>query len=136
MGHFGVVQTTSKLEPMLGRGNVLIKHLVVDKKTGKEHVRKTRLWPVFYFKGRSDLRLISSGQLLRSGLRLEADAETSNFFDERGRNVLQILSDDSLDPYQDHEDAQEPSKGSYTCRLLLLAPTPRAPFRHSPELIL
>jgi hypothetical protein len=24
MGHFGVVQTASKLEPMLGRGNVLI----------------------------------------------------------------------------------------------------------------
>jgi hypothetical protein len=92
MGNFGEVQTASKIEPMLGRGNVLIEHLVVDKKTGVEHVRKTRLWPVFYFKGRSDLRLISPGQLLRSGLRLEADAETSNFFDEKGQIVLQGIS--------------------------------------------
>jgi hypothetical protein len=49
IGHFGVVQTASKLEPMLGQGNVLIEHLVVDKKTGVEHVCKTRLWLVFYF---------------------------------------------------------------------------------------
>jgi hypothetical protein len=92
MGYFSVVQTASKLEPMLGWGNVMIKHLVVDKKTGVEHVQKTRLWLVFYFKGWSDLRLISSSQLLQSGLRLEADADTSNFFDERGRNVLQGIS--------------------------------------------
>jgi hypothetical protein len=38
MGNFGLVQTASKLEPMLGRGTVLIEHLVVDKKTAVEHV--------------------------------------------------------------------------------------------------
>jgi hypothetical protein len=92
MGNFGVVQTASKLEPMLGRGTVLIEHLVVDKKTAVEHIQKTRLWLVFYFKGRSDLRLISSGQLLQSGLRLEADADTSNFFDERNCIVLQGIT--------------------------------------------
>jgi hypothetical protein len=91
MGNFGIVQTASKLEPMLGQGTVLIECLVVDKKTAVEHVQKTRLWLVFYFKG-MDHRLISSGQLLRSGLRLEADADTSTFFNERNHIMLQGIA--------------------------------------------
>jgi hypothetical protein len=76
-----MVQTASGQLKIQGRGTVYIQHLVVDTDTGTKEVRKTKLWPVFYING-MHMRLISVGQLLQSGLRLEANPKHLTFRDE------------------------------------------------------
>ncbi|KAF7773627.1 hypothetical protein Agabi119p4_5794 [Agaricus bisporus var. burnettii] len=90
-GFFGMVQTASGQLKIQGRGTVHIQHLVVDTNTGTKEIQRTKLWPVFYING-MHMRLISVGQLLRSGLRLEANAKHLTFRDENNHAVLSGIS--------------------------------------------
>jgi hypothetical protein len=91
MGFFGIVHTASTPQHIKGRGTVFIEHLVIDLQTGAKSTHVTKLWPVFYIEG-TQMRLISAGQLLRSGLRLEANAKMHIFRDENNRAVITGVS--------------------------------------------
>jgi hypothetical protein len=91
MGFFGMVQTASLPQMIQGHGTVLIEHLIVDTETRAKSSHQTKLWPVFYVEG-LHMRLISTGQLLWSSLRLDADMSFSTFCDKNNCVVLTGVS--------------------------------------------
>jgi hypothetical protein len=72
--NFGNVQMVGKNAHLAikGKGTVLIQHEIHDSRTGTRKMSITSLEPVFYILGMNN-RLMSSGQLLQTGLQSKSD---------------------------------------------------------------
>jgi len=76
---------------MVASGTVLIEHKIFYFEKGTTKVALSKLWPVYCI---SDIQmhLLSTGQLLQSGLRVEDDKSSSTFCNKSGDVVLLATS--------------------------------------------
>jgi len=75
---------------MVAMGTVLIEHEIIDPKDRTTRTAISKLWPVYYVPGMT-MPLLSTGQLLQSGLSIEGTMDGSTFCDSSGDAVLSAL---------------------------------------------
>ena len=89
---YGRVETANSKAPlfMVAVGTVLIEHEIIDPKDRTTRIAISKLWPVYCVPGMT-MRLLSTGQLLQSGLSIEGTMDGSTFRDSSGDAVLSAL---------------------------------------------
>jgi len=76
---------------MVAVETVLIEHEIIDPKDSTTRTAISKLWPVYCVPGMT-MCLLSTGQLLQSGLSIEGIIDGSTFHDSSGDAVLSALS--------------------------------------------
>jgi len=71
-------------------GTVLIEHEIIDPQDRSTRTAISKLWPVYCVPGMT-IRLLSTRQLLQSGLSVEGTVDGSTFHDSSGDAVLSAL---------------------------------------------
>ena len=91
-GNYGRIETANSKAPlfMVAVGTVLIEHEIIDPKNRTTRTAISKLWPVYCVPGMT-MRLLSTGQLLQSGLSIEGTMDGSTFRDSSGDAVLSAL---------------------------------------------
>jgi len=91
-GNYGRVETANSKAPlfMVAMGTVLIEHKIIDPKDRTTRTAISKLWPVYCVPGMT-MCLLSTGQLLQSGLSIEGTMDGSTFCDSSGDAVLSAL---------------------------------------------
>jgi len=91
-GNYGRVETANSKASlfMVAMGTVLIEHEIVDPKDRTTRTAISKLWPVYCVPGMT-MCLLSTGQLLQSGLSIEGTMDGSTFRDSSGYAVLSAL---------------------------------------------
>jgi len=91
-GNYGRIETANSKAPlfMVAVGTVLIEHEIIDPKNRTTKTAISKLWPVYYVPGMT-MHLLSTGQLLQSGLSIEGTIDGSTFCDSSGDAVLSAL---------------------------------------------
>jgi len=91
-GNYSRVETANSKAPlfMVAAGTVLIEHEIIDPKDRTTRIAISKLWPVYYVPGIT-MCLLSTGQLLQSGLSIEGTMDSSTFHDSSGDAVLFVL---------------------------------------------
>jgi len=91
-GNYGRVETANSKVPlfMVAMGTVLIEHEIIDPKNRTTRIAISKLWPVYCVPGMT-IRLLSTGQLLQSGLSIEGTMDGSTFHDSSDDAVLSAL---------------------------------------------
>jgi hypothetical protein len=97
--NFGNVRMAGKnaLLAIKGKGTVLIQHKIHDSRTGTCKMSITSLEPVFFVPGMND-QLMSSRQLLQTGLQSKSDRNGTVFKDESGLPILSAHVKSILQP--------------------------------------
>jgi len=72
---------------MVASGTILIEHEIFDLEKETTKVAMSKLWPVYYIPS-IQIHLLSTGQILQSGLRMEGNKSGSTFCDKSGDAVL------------------------------------------------
>jgi len=91
-GNYGCVETANSKAPlfMVAVGTVLIEHEIIDPQDRSTRTAISKLWPVYCVPGMT-MHLLSTGQLLQSGLSVEGTVDGSTFHDSSGDAVLSAL---------------------------------------------
>jgi len=91
-GNYGCVETANSKTPlfMVAVGTVFIEHEIIDPKDRTTRTAISKLWPVYCVPGMT-MCLLSTGQLLQSGLSIEGTMDGSTFHDSSGDAVLSAL---------------------------------------------
>ena len=91
-GNYGRIETANSKAPlfMVAVGTVLIEHEIIDPKDRTTKTVISKLWPVYYVPGMT-MCLLSTGQLLQSGLSIEGTMDGSTFRNSSGNAVLSAL---------------------------------------------
>jgi len=91
-GNYGRIETANSKASlfMVAIGTVLIKHEIIDPKDRTTRTAISKLWPVYYIPGMT-ICLLSTRQLLQSGLSIEGTMDGSTFCDLSGDAVLSAL---------------------------------------------
>jgi len=91
-GNYGCVETANSKAPlfMVAVGTILIEHEIIDPKDRTTRTAISKLWPVYCVPGIT-MHLLSTGQLLQSGLSIEGTMDGSTFHDSSGNAVLSAL---------------------------------------------
>ena len=91
-GNYGHIETANSKASlfMVAVGTVLIEHEIIDPKDRTTRTAISKLWPVYYIPGMT-MHLLSTGQLLQSGLSIEGTMDSSTFCDSSGDAVLSAL---------------------------------------------
>jgi len=91
-GNYGHVETANSKAPlfMVAVGTVLIEHKIINPKDRITRTAISKLWPVYCIPGMI-MCLLSTGQLLQSGLSIEGTMDGSTFCDSSGDAVLSAL---------------------------------------------
>jgi len=91
-GNYGRIETANSKAPlfMVAVGTVLIEHKIIDPKNRTTRTAISKLWPVYCVPGMT-IHLLSTGQLLQSGLSIEGTIDSSTFCDSSGDAVLSAL---------------------------------------------
>jgi len=91
-GNYGRIETANSKAPlfMVAVGTVLIEHEIIDPKNRTTRTAISKLWLVYYVSGMT-MCLLSTGQLLQSGLSIEGTIDGSTFHDSSGDAVLSAL---------------------------------------------
>jgi len=91
-GNYGHVETANSKAPlfMVVVGTVLIEHEIINPKNRTTRTAISKLWPVYCVPGMT-MHLLSTGQLLQSGLSIEGTMDGSTFRDSSGDVVLSAL---------------------------------------------
>jgi len=88
-GNYGHIEIANSKAPlfMVAVETVLIKHEIIDPKNRTTRTTISKLWPVYCVSGMT-MHLLSTGQLLQSGLSIEGTMDGSTFRDSSGDTVL------------------------------------------------
>jgi len=91
-GNYGHVEIANSkaLLFMVAIGTVLIEHKIIDSKDRTTRTAISKLWPVYCVPGMT-MHLLSTRQLLQSGLSIEGTIDGSTFRDSSGDAVLSAL---------------------------------------------
>ena len=91
-GNYGRIETANSKAPlfMVAMGTVLIEHEIIDPKDRTTRTAISKLWPVYCVPGMI-MCLLSTGQLLQSGLSIKGIMDGSTFRDSSGNAVLSAL---------------------------------------------
>jgi len=91
-GNYGCIETANSKVPlfMVAVGTVLIEHEIIDPKNKTTRIVIFKLWPVYCVLGMT-MCLLSTGQLLQSGLSIEGTMNGSTFCDSSGNAVFSAL---------------------------------------------
>jgi len=91
-GNYGRIETANSKVPlfMIAVGTVFIEHEIIDPKDRTTRTVISKLWPVYYISGIT-MRLLSTGQLLQSGLSIEGTMDGSTFHNLSGDTVFSAL---------------------------------------------
>ena len=91
-GNYGHIETANSKASlfMVAVGTVLIEHEIIDPKDRTTRTAISKLWPVYCVLGMT-MCLLSTGQLLQSGLSIEDTMYGSIFCDSSGDAVLSVL---------------------------------------------
>jgi len=91
-GNYGHVETANSKAPlfMVAVGTVLIEHEIIDLKDRTTRTAISKLWLVYCVPGMT-MCLLSTEQLLQSGLSIEGTMDGSTFRDSSGDAVLSAL---------------------------------------------
>jgi len=91
-GNYGYIETANSKVPlfMVAVGTILIEHEIIDPKNRTTRTAISKLWPVYCVLGMT-MHLLSTGQLLQSGLSIEGTMDGSTFCDSSGDAVLSAL---------------------------------------------
>jgi len=91
-GNYGHVETANSKTPlfMVTVGIVLIEHEIIDPKNRTTRTAISKLWPVYCVPGIT-MHLLSTRQLLQSGLSIEGTIDGSTFRDSSNDAVLFAL---------------------------------------------
>jgi len=91
-GNYGRIETANSKASlfMVAVRTVLIEHEIIDPKNRTTRTAISKLWPVYYVPGMI-MCLLSTGQLLQSGLSIEGTIDSSTFYDLFGDAVLSAL---------------------------------------------
>jgi len=91
-GNYGHIETANSKAPlfMVAVGTILIEHEIIDPKDKTTRTAISKLWPVYCVPGMT-ICLLSTGQLLQSGLSIEGTMDGSIFRDSSGDAVLSAL---------------------------------------------
>jgi len=91
-GNYGCVEiANSKVSLfMVAIGTVLIEHEIIDPKNRITRIAISKLWPVYYVPGMT-MYLLSTEQLLQSGLSIEDTIDSSTFCNSSGDAVFSVL---------------------------------------------
>ena len=91
-GNYSHIETANSKAPlfMVAVGTVLIEHEIIDPKNRTTRIAISKLWPVYCVPGMT-MHLLSTGQLLQSGLSIEGTMDGSTFCDSSGDAVLSAL---------------------------------------------
>ena len=91
-GNYGCIETANSKAPLfiVAVGTVLIEHEIIDPKDRTTKTVISKLWPVYYVPGMT-IHLLSTGQLLQSGLSIEGTIDSSIFCNSSGNAVLSAL---------------------------------------------
>jgi len=90
--NYGCVETANSKAPlfMVAVGTVLIRHEIIGPKDKTTRTAISKLWPVYCVPGMT-MCLLSTGQLLQSGLSIEGIMDDSTFHDSSSDAVLSAL---------------------------------------------
>jgi len=91
-GNYGRVETANSKAPlfMVAMGTVLIEHEIIDPKNRTTRIAISKLWLVYCVPSMT-MRLLSTRQLLQSGLSIEGTMDGLTFHDSSGDAVLSAL---------------------------------------------
>ena len=91
-GNYSRVEIANSKAPLfiVAVGTVLIKHEIIDPKNRTTRTTIFKLWPVYCVPGIT-IRLLSTGQLLQSGLSIEGTMDGSTFCGSSSDTVLSAL---------------------------------------------
>jgi len=91
-GNYGCVETANSKAPLfiVAVGTVLIEHKIINPKDRSTRTAISKLWPVYYVSSMT-MCLLSTGQLLQSGLSVKGTVDSSTFCDLSGDAVLCAL---------------------------------------------
>jgi len=91
-GNYSRVEIANSKAPLfiVAVGTVLIKHEIIDPKNRTTRTTIFKLWPVYCVPGIT-IRLLSTGQLLQSGLSIEGTMDSSTFCGSSSDTVLSAL---------------------------------------------
>jgi len=91
-GNYGCIKTANSKVPlfMVAVGTVLIEHEIIDPKDRTTRTAISKLWPVYYVPGMI-IYLLSTGQLIQSGLSIEGTIDGLIFCNSSGDVVLSAL---------------------------------------------
>jgi len=89
LGNYSWVETANSKASLfiVASGTVLIKHEIFDLAKETTKVAVSKLWPVYCVPS-MQMYLLSTRQILQSGLRVEDDKSNSTFYDKSGNAVL------------------------------------------------
>jgi len=92
-GNYGHIETANSKASlfMVAIETVLIKHEIIDPKDRITRTAISKLWPVYCVPGMT-MCLLSTGQLLQSGLSIEGTMDSLTFCNSSGDAVLSALS--------------------------------------------
>jgi len=90
--NYGCIETANSKAPlfMVAIGTVLIEHEIIDPKDKTTRTAISKLWPVYCVPGMT-MCLLSTEQLLQSGLSIEGTMDGSTFCDSSSNAVLSAL---------------------------------------------
>jgi len=91
-GNYGHVKTANSKAPlfMVAVETVLIEHKIIDPKNRTTRIAISKLWPIYCVPGIT-MCLLSTRQLLQSGLSIEGTMDGSTFCDLSSDAVLSVL---------------------------------------------
>jgi len=90
--NYGHIETANSKAPLfiVAVGTVLIEHEIIDPKDRTTRTAISKLWPVYCVPCMT-MHLLSTGQLLQSGLSIEGTMDSSTFCDSSGDAILSAL---------------------------------------------